>query len=212
MSDPDDFARGWDAGYKAAREALENSQKTLKTVYRMNTHGSVDEFDWENGGVGNLIRDQIEENRVALIRHPAQQPPRWSDDQIHFAARALALANPDSYEAKMPVFGARWHSWSRLDIRPVLWSLRNRPEEWEQLKYRLVHKPSNHQFWTANGLFFYSLHDANCSCTKVRGGGFSLIQKLQFAFARRHVLAIARRQASAELAQINAHFTEHFSS
>lgn len=117
----------------------------------------------------------------------------------------------DARESKpAPVFGRRWHSFSRLDIRPVLWSLRNRPEEWEQSEYRLTHTPSQHTFWIGNGFWFYSLHDANCSCTQVSGGKFSFIQKIQFSFARRRVSEIQRSLRSAQLAKINAQFSEHF--
>ena len=48
------------------RKALEASQKMLETVYRLNTHGSIGEFNWEEGGVGDLIKNQIKENRAAL--------------------------------------------------------------------------------------------------------------------------------------------------
>jgi hypothetical protein len=109
-----------------------------------------------------------------------------------------------------PMFGRRWHSFSRLDIRPVLWSLRNRPEEWEQNEFTIVHKPSKHEFWIANGFWFYSLYRADCSCTKAAGGKFSYIQKVQFSFARRAVAALERARRNAELAQINVQFAEHF--
>lgn len=110
-----------------------------------------------------------------------------------------------------PTFGRRWHSWSRLDIRPVLWSLRNRPEEWQQTEFTLLHKPSRHEFWTANGFFFYALYRADgCSCTRARGGAFSLIQKFQFGAARRRVARMERARMSAELIGINAQFAGHF--
>lgn len=118
----------------------------------------------------------------------------------------------DAKVAQSPVFGPRWHSHSRLDIRPVLWSLRNRPEEWSQTEYTLRHDPSGHEFWIANGFWFYGLYgsDDNCSCTKVRGGAFSFIQKVQFAFSRRRVAAIDRERVSARLAKINDQFRDHF--
>lgn len=117
----------------------------------------------------------------------------------------------DKKDSVAPVFGRRWHSFSRLDIRPVLWSLRNRPEEWEQTEFTLDHVPSKHRFWTANGFWFYSLYEANgCSCQKVRHGSFSFIQKIQFAFARRTVARADRFKRNAELAAINTHFAEHF--
>jgi|SRR5581483_4133358 len=117
----------------------------------------------------------------------------------------------DVQTSTAPVFGRRWHSWSHLDIRPVLWSLRNRPNDWEQTEFTLRHKQSNHEFWIANGFWFYALYSTDsCSCQRVRGGSFSLIQKIQFSFARRTVARIDRARRSAELATINRQFTEHF--
>lgn len=117
-----------------------------------------------------------------------------------------------SETAQAPTFGRRWHSWSRIDIRPVLWSLRNRPEEWHQDGYTLVHKPSKHGFWTGNGFWFYGLYDSNnCSCTsRPSHGRFSLIQKFQFGLARRTVARLERTRANAELVGINSQFAEHF--
>lgn len=111
--------------------------------------------------------------------------------------------------AEIPRFGRRWHSWSRLDIRPVLWSLRNRPGEWEQGEYTLTHRPSKHEFWTANGFLFYSLYRTEgCSCQSVRYGKFSLIQKFQFSMAR--IGWRWRNPQSPRMAEINAQFAEHF--
>lgn len=56
----------------------------------------------------------------------------------------FVLAEAVPTKPATPVFGPRWHSRSRLDIRPVLWSLRNRPEEWQQGEYTLIHAPSKH--------------------------------------------------------------------
>lgn len=52
------------------REALTVNQRLLKTIYRLNTHGSVNEHDWENGGVGDLISKQINANRAVLAASP----------------------------------------------------------------------------------------------------------------------------------------------
>lgn len=55
------------------QKALEANQQLLETVYRLNTHGSVGEHDWDDGGVGNLIAKRISENRNVLRRAPG--PP-----------------------------------------------------------------------------------------------------------------------------------------
>ncbi len=118
--------------------------------------------------------------------------------------------NTDAQTA-IPTFSSRrWHSRSRLDIRPVLWSLRNRPQDWQQDEFALLHKPSKHEFWTANGFWFYALYRAHCSCTRSGYGSFSFIQKIQFSFARRVVARMECARMSAELAEINGQFAAHF--
>lgn len=112
----------------------------------------------------------------------------------------------------MPVFKPRWwRSKTRLDIRPVLWSLRNRPEEWRQDEYTIVHMPSRHEFWTANGFFAYSLYRSNgCSCQRARGGGFSLLQKFEFSAAWSKWIYWDRSRQAATASEINAQFAAHF--
>ncbi len=101
-----------------------------------------------------------------------------------------------------------WHSRNRLDIRPVLWSLRNRPQEWRRGNYTLDHIPSGHRFWIANGFFHYSLYEANgCSCRRENHDGhFSLIQKIEFGAAYK----AWRKSREPDRAQINAQFASHF--
>lgn len=93
----------------------------------------------------------------------------------------------------LPTFKARWwHRADRLDARPVIWSLRNRPEEWTWVLFadgtnsgrRIVHVPSAHQFWVATR-GFYRLERANCGCNDA-GGRFQLFQQGAFhrAFIR----------------------------
>jgi hypothetical protein len=80
-----------------------------------------------------------------------------------------------------------WFRANRLDARPVAWSLRNRPEdwEWEHEDYTIKHKPSNHVFWIANGWGFYALYEANCSCMSTRGK-FQRFQQFMFGRAFKH--------------------------
>ena len=62
----------------------------------------------------------------------------------------------------MPTFPHRWwRSQNRLDIRPVLWSLRNMPQDWSIDQHTITHNPSKHEFWISNGFFFYALYRAN---------------------------------------------------
>ena len=126
---------------------------------------------------------------------------------------ALPMA-VDRAPATVPVFTKRpWHSRNHLDIRPVLWSLRNRPQDWNigSGHYTIDHTPSQHEFWIANGFFFYGLYNANgCSCNHGGEGSFSLIQKFQFGSALR---AWRRSQQSAvqeRRDQVNAQFSSHF--
>src|SRR5258708_16177680 len=53
---------------------------------------------------------------------------------------------------RLPTFEPRWwYRADRLDARPVIWSLKNRPEEWTvnyggRPHYYLKHHPTNHTF------------------------------------------------------------------
>lgn len=132
-------------------------------------------------------------------------------------AAATAVKAESKPKAELPVFGPRWHSFSRLDIRPVLWSLKNHPEEWVEDRYVIRHKPSNHEFWIANGLFFHRLYDSHgCSCQSNGVGSFSLIQKVQFRFAlvRWRMSALGGRAAKIAAAnaasRVDAQFAKHF--
>lgn len=117
-------------------------------------------------------------------------------------------------QAQTPDFTSkrRWHSRDRLDIRPVLWSLRNRPEDWKaDGHYTLDHKPSHHEFWIANGFFFYSLYRTDdCSCHLTREGSFSLIQKVQFGRACAAWRRWNRTNENSALAEVNRQFANHF--
>lgn len=125
-----------------------------------------------------------------------------------------AMQAEDKPKAALPVFGRRLHSRNRLDIRPVLWSLKNRPEEWVEDRFTITHKPSKHEFWTGNGYFFYGLYstgERHCSCQAVEGGRFSLIQKAQFAWAlMRWRWTYGANLARAELGRTNEQFANHF--
>lgn len=97
----------------------------------------------------------------------------------------MAITATKTTEApRLPTFASRWWFKSnRLDARPVAWSLRTRPQdwEWEHEDYTIRHKPSQHIFWIANGLGYYRLYDANCSCTsRSDNGRFQHFQQMVF--------------------------------
>lgn len=66
---------------------------------------------------------------------------------------AAALAKVEAKPDQLPTFKPRWwYRPHRLDARPVIWSLKNRPEEWEydsHPPYWVQHIPSGHRFWIA---------------------------------------------------------------
>lgn len=85
-----------------------------------------------------------------------------------------------------PTFKERWwHSKSRIDIRPVVWSIRNRPDDWELSDYCFVHTPTRCSFWIANGKSQYKLYRAPelWSDTDPPFGKLSFIQRWQFSEA-----------------------------
>lgn len=122
------------------------------------------------------------------------------------ATRATA---EDVVEAPaLPTFVPRWwHRRDRLDARPVAWSLRNRPQDWEWRTEdtTIVHKPSKHVFWVGNGPMSYRLYDADCSCTTTRGKFQRMQARWVFGSAYQHWRTNhARAQFNPE------HFAAHF--
>lgn len=110
--------------------------------------------------------------------------------------------------AALPYFKPR-RDQSRLDLRPVAWSLRNRPEEWRPSSpgITIEHVPSGHVFWVGNGIAYYDLHSADrCSCTSVISRPL-LRDRLRFHFAYREWLG---QQEAARMANINRQFATHF--
>jgi hypothetical protein len=79
----------------------------------------------------------------------------------------------------------------RLDLRPAIWSLRNRPEEWEFHAGFIVHVPSKHVFYahgtcTTNGFTDHKIgdlsdHHTRCSCTCANRA--PLRDRIRFRFA-----------------------------
>jgi len=86
-----------------------------------------------------------------------------------------------------------WYKKNRLDARPVIWSLYNHPKDWSMsTPNRLLHAPSNHEFWVGSGKMYTRLYDAqmqsgSCSCLhQSERGRFQRFQKGRFWRAYQH--------------------------
>jgi len=124
---------------------------------------------------------------------------------LSFLAPLAALAAPAKIDEK-PTFAPRWwYSKRRLDARPVIWALANRPADfrWQTEGLTLVHTPSKHVFWT--GSHNVGLYDAECSCSTETNGRF---QRFQVRGFRRAVRAWRLAQnPHYDPAHFAAHFT-----
>lgn len=107
---------------------------------------------------------------------------------------------------KLPSFKPRfWYNPEKLDARPVAWSLRNKPEEWEWRNpgYTIRHKPSGHVFWVANGFGHYYLYNANCRCSTATNCKFQRFQQAVFHRA-------FRQWRVGQTKGVHEHFADHF--
>lgn len=108
-----------------------------------------------------------------------------------------AAVGADAPKPTMPIFKRKWwYLADRLDARPVIWSLENKPEDWEAPAFTgsVRHKPSDH-FYTSSGTMF-----ANCDCSHY---GFQWGQQRRLA---RAVMAFIRRQTAITQHQFQNHF------
>lgn len=120
---------------------------------------------------------------------------------------------------KLPTFTKGWRFWwsdTRLDARPVIWSLYNHPEEWEVENdtpgYRttIIHKPSRHVFVVGRFLDGEKtrLRDSHsCSCISL-GTHFHTGQATSFKRAARKMVLGPYRAANRveTLKQFISHF------
>lgn len=88
---------------------------------------------------------------------------------------------------ELPTFKPRWwYRNDRLDARPVIWSLKNRPEEWEPADRRphwmLKHKPSGHVFRIAFGPARL-VAPTDCGCLQNSVGRFQRFQSWRLKWA-----------------------------
>lgn len=107
---------------------------------------------------------------------------------VPFMAATAAKSHDSIKPSEPPTFEPKWYFEKyRLDARPVMWSLKNRPDDWEYAfgdsRY-LKHKPSGHVFslaFDAVGLF-----DSNrCGCGTAIKGQFQMFQTGKFRKAAR---------------------------
>lgn len=80
-------------------------------------------------------------------------------------------AEPEVTRAVMPVFKRRWWQGKKLDHRPVVWSLRERPEEWRidmsgNQMTQAFHRPSTHSFRLDMGPWVKLYSSNECSCQR----------------------------------------------
>lgn len=122
----------------------------------------------------------------------------------------------------LPVFKRRW--WfrdDRLDARPVIWSLENRPEEWEvdrrSRPLTITHLPSKHEFWVGMGGYHLwrapNLDGTSCGCLGLTHSGetrFQRFQQVAFRRAYRNWLAWNRERRAPEVSARNNQFASHF--
>lgn len=131
---------------------------------------------------------------------------------IAFLATLPALTKSTTPPAMPEWQSLRYSKKQRLDIRPVLWSLRNKPQDWEWQRGRdtIGHIPSGHSFWVYS--MDYHLHNSTqCSCTQAREGRFSFIQRRQFGRAFASWRRWQKKQfATPRIEAINKEFRQHF--
>ncbi len=97
----------------------------------------------------------------------------------------------------MPEFKPKWwYRSDRLDARPTIWSLENRPEEWRVVfqSDSVRHEPSDHYYTTYGTMF------SMCTCSRYQ------LQRGQQARLAKAVKAFIARQAAITQHQYQNHF------
>jgi hypothetical protein len=149
---------------------------------------------------------------------------------LAFAPPAAATVTPLKEalveQPTMPTFSP-WRG-KTLDVRPAIWSLRNRPEEWAYsergtdvhgkgyiTERHIEHTKSRHHFSLGFGPFGWAGLIARCSCSERNHRKVSFWQRMQFRSAYKHWLHTyhhPRIQAEAHTSQaeVSARFRSHF--
>lgn len=117
-----------------------------------------------------------------------------------------------------------WYDLKKLDGRPIIWSLKNRPDDWsiDSGNCVLTHKPSDHQFWVYMGQF-YLWHTPGCGCQRGTDTYFQRGQHFRLRWALRRwkmhtKYNIQQRKkdqkikdaAHQQFLKTHKHFQEHF--
>jgi hypothetical protein len=101
----------------------------------------------------------------------------------------------------------------RLDLRPAIWSLRNRPEEWKMSLpgYIVIHIPSDHRFWISFGSYAMPYLTGECSCEEIPSRNApSFIDRWNFMLAFRAWRKGRLNRESDGMVNINRQFASHF--
>lgn len=148
------------------------------------------------------MTDETTNNKVAVISAGTAGDLKSISPLFLFFSRK----KQEVTESILPCFKSRWwYRRDKLDARPVAWSLRNRPQDWEwqTTRLKLRHIPSKHVFWTGVGGCF--LYDANCGCSHTRGR----FQRFQSMFVMKPAVRAWQRLQIASRYQPE-HFASHF--
>lgn len=112
---------------------------------------------------------------------------------------AVKVEDPPKKEPQRPTFKARWwHRHNRIDVRPVIWSLINKPQDWKLSRpyyywrgHIITHVTTRHDFRVGKTPFSCRMDDTTrCECQRQSNGGrFQPFQKLAFWMAAKSFIS-----------------------
>lgn len=118
-------------------------------------------------------------------------------------------------KAVCPQFKPKWwYKPKRLDARPMIWSLRNKPEDWQMHEsgYHLIHMPSQHHYATDPRMEYRPLPTSDCGCGTAYAG-YQPFQTFSIGRAVRSWLRWNDKRKELERqveVNLNAQFHSHF--
>ncbi len=121
-------------------------------------------------------------------------------------------------QPKVPTWKPRWwYDLRKLDARPVIWSLKNRPQDWRYDRYprpiTIIHTPSNHEFWITMGSSYLYRTDG-CGCQRSKEQKFQKGQHFRLRWAlrqwNRHYHQKLNEPSKQKKIDQHKHFQEHF--